>query len=151
KNALIQKHNPQTYLELGSQRANSFGELDCDHKEAGDPTAPERHTKSVPVTSDNSCESNEDKVEVVFIDRLHASGQVERHRVNDMRCINKGGFIVLHDCYPHKFEHQQVPRISRIWNGDVWRAFVGFRKKYPNIKSYCYPFDYGVGVIEYSG
>jgi len=150
-NDLIEKHNLKSYLEIGSQSFYSFGEVDCDKKVAVDPNATKGHTKLVPVTSDKFFESNEDKFDIVFIDGLHESGQVERDIVNAMRCINKGGFIVLHDCYPHKFEHQQVPRISRIWNGDVWRAFVGFRKKYPNIKSYCYPFDYGVGVIEYSG
>ena len=67
-----------------------------------------------------------------------------------MRVLNPGGFIVLHDCNPPTEKDQLVPRQHKIWFGDVWRAFVGFRIKYPDVVSYCKDFDCGCGVIKYT-
>jgi hypothetical protein len=57
----------------------------------------------------------------------------------------------LHDINPPTEESQEVPKVSSPWKGTVWRAFVGFRKKYPDIKAYTLSkTDTGLGVIEYS-
>ena len=64
--------------------------------------------------------------------------------------MNPGGFIVLHDCNPKEEWQQLVPRQHKVWYGDVWRAFVGFRLKYPDVISFCLDHDCGLGVIKYT-
>lgn len=88
--------------------------------------------------------------DIVFIDGLHHADQVERDIINSMACLNPGGIIVLHDCNPPTEKDQMVPRRHKVWYGDVWRAFVGFRLKYPDVMSYCVEDDCGCGVIHYT-
>jgi len=136
------------YLEIGLQNPkNNFDHINAEFKMSvdPDPTSGARFTG----TSDHFFELAGPGMEwdLIFIDGLHHADQVERDIVNASKHLSLEGIIVLHDCNPASFEAQKVPRETKVWNGDVWRAMVGFRQKYPHTVSYVMNFDHGCGVI----
>ena len=147
-NDLIKLYDCKTYLEIGVQGRVNFDKIVCDHKQGVDPI----HFSDdvMAATSDQFFEKFRIRTyDIVFIDGLHESDQVERDIVNSWQQGAK--VIVLHDCNPASEITQRVPRVTREWYGDVWRSFVGIRLKYPGLFSYCHDFDCGVGVIICNG
>jgi len=148
-NMLIKMHGFTSYLEIGMQKAeNNFNKIIADVKVSVDPDPKAEATHQC--TSDVFFDWDNRKFDVIFIDGLHEAPQVERDTINAMRIMNPGGFIVLHDCNPKEEWQQLVPRQHKVWYGDVWRAFVGFRLKYPDVISFCLDHDCGLGVIKYT-
>lgn len=151
---LIDTHKLTSYLEIGVQnRANNFNKINIDNKECVDPDVNAKATYDC--SSDHFFEKinkgdAKDHYDLIFIDGLHHAEQVEKDIINSMAVLNPGGFIVLHDCNPPNEMVQRVPRQTKEWYGDVWRAFVGFRMHHPEVESYCYGFDCGCGVITYT-
>jgi SAM-dependent methyltransferase len=84
--------------------------------------------------------------DVVFIDGMHEHRQVLRDVENALRHLDDDGFIVLHDCNPQSELHQRVPRASRVWNGDVWKALVDLRRR-PDLDVFTVDADHGLGVV----
>ena len=82
----------------------------------------------------------------MFIDGLHIYHQVKKDIYNSIKCLNKGGIILLHDCLPKNVYDQAVPRCQYNWNGDVWKAIVELRTKKDLDIYTCYA-DNGIGVI----
>lgn len=148
-NYLIKDRKLKSYLEIGVDTYFNFDKIVCPSKICVDPGPVKKSDWLYNMTSDDFFKMNVLKYDLIFIDGLHHSGQVEKDIVNSLKALNPGGFIVLHDCSPKEEIHQKVPRETRCWNGDVWRAFVGFRQEYPEYKSYCIDTDFGCGVIEY--
>ena len=148
-NRLINTHGLNSYLEIGMQKAaNNFNKIEAKVKVSVDPDPKAEATHQC--TSDVFFDWDNRKFDIIFIDGDHTAKQVEKDIINSMRVLNPNGFIVLHDCNPPTEKDQLVPRQHKIWYGDVWRAFVGFRLKYPDVVSYCKDFDCGCGVIKYT-
>jgi len=153
-NYLIKKNQLINYLEIGVFKGENIREVKALHKDGVDPgtegyTPPEAN---YPMTSDDFFElikdHNDIKYDIIFIDGLHHSDQVEKDIKNSLNHIVDGGFIVLHDCNPVSYEAQLVPRQTITWNGDVWKAFVDFKLTYPKMKCCVVDTDFGVGVIK---
>lgn len=131
-NTLIKKHKYKTYLEIGVDNGQCFTAIDAEYKECVDPSS------SYPAThrmgSDEFFAINEKSFDIVFIDGLHHSDQVDRDIANSIELLSDGGCIVLHDCSPSNELYQRVPRETGIWNGDVWKSITRFihanHKKY---------------------
>lgn len=164
-NLLIADHGFSSYLEIGSQNNANFNHVqnptNCLNKISVDPdpkvkatfcmTSDEYFHMAVPSSPfSESYFGTGMHYDIIFIDGLHHADQVERDIINSIRCLKPGGIIVLHDCNPLEEWHQLVPRQHKEWYGDVWRAFVGFRLKYPDVVSFCMDFDCGCGVIKYT-
>ncbi len=98
------------------------------------------------MTSDEFFKNNLDKFDLIFIDGLHVSSQVDRDIENSLKFLKFGGVILLHDCLPKKIWHQVVPCVYPKWNGDVWKSIVKSRTK-NNINTYTIVADNGIGVI----
>lgn len=146
-NLLMVSNEKKDYLEIGVQKPdNNFNKILAETKVSVDPD-PKAEAKHI-CTSDHFFNWDARKFDVIFIDGLHEAPQVEKDIINSMSALNKGGFIVLHDCNPPTEKDQLVPRQHKIWYGDVWRAFVGFRLKYPDVISFCLDHDCGLGVIK---
>lgn len=144
-NALIKQHGCSDYLEIGVQRRATFDNVVCAEKTGVDP-ALENGDGIISMTSDEYFTLLNPKHDIVFIDGDHTAQQVERDILNAWNCGAK--VIILHDCNPHAEANQRVPRETRVWYGDVWRAFVGFRLKYKGyIQAYTVDADCGCGVI----
>lgn len=142
---LINKNHYKSYLEIGYQNGGSFSRILCAKKVSVDPDIKTEATYRV--TSDQYFEKYRNKMDCVFIDGLHHAGQVERDIVNASKVLTKNGCISLHDLNPELEIQQLVPRQNKQWTGDCWRAFVGFRERYPDVIAYTHPEDWGVGII----
>jgi len=148
-NALIKKYDFKTYLEIGIQNGINYNHIDCKDKTGVDPAPMVNDRTVIDTTSDNFFKINTKSFDLIFIDGLHHSDQVLKDINNSMKCLNKGGIIVLHDCNPQDYEHQVIPleaSKSSTWNGDCWKAFVQYRclSKY---EMYTVDIDHGMGII----
>lgn len=149
-NFLIQKYNFKSYLEIGVAYGETFSKINCENKISVDP---EDHGYTIcKMTSDEFFEllNPNKKFDVIFIDGLHTSEQCYKDIENAIKHLSKNGFILCHDMNPPT-EH--IARRLDIWDGywwtgDVYKAFIEFRKNYDNYKSYLLEdCDWGIGVI----
>ena len=137
-NALIQAYSLDSYLEIGLRTGMSFKNVTCNHKESVDPS----WSPTYKMTSDMFFATNKNKYDIIFIDGLHEEEQVYRDIKNSLKCLNSGGFVVLHDCNPPTIEHTALNV-----NGTVYK---GFLKAMHDIKGYSFftvDTDHGCGVI----
>lgn len=86
------------------------------------------------------------KWDLIFIDGLHHADQVKRDFENSLKCLNDGGFIVIHDTLPDKEEYTKVPRETKIWYGDVYK-FAMKLSEYANINFLTVDTDCGCTVV----
>jgi hypothetical protein len=84
--------------------------------------------------------------DVVFVDGLHEAEQVYRDVENALAHLAPGGFVVMHDCNPLTEIAQRVPRASRLWNGDCWKAMVRLRQR-ADLDAFTINTDHGIGVV----
>ncbi len=145
-NALIEKYNLKSYLEIGVQNpANNFNLIKCKWKQGVDPDV---KTDLVwTMTSDDFFENvSPINFDLIFIDGLHHAGQVKRDFENSLRCLNDNGFIVIHDVLPTDESTTHVPRDSKIWHGDVYQ-FAMTIGSYNGIQFITYNIDNGCMVV----
>ena len=147
-NDLIQENGYRSYLEIGYGSGDCFGQIQCEHKTAVDPDAEGCNENLYKCRSDEFFASLTDQeFDVIFIDGLHHADQVRKDINNASKCLSPGGVILLHDINPETEEMQIVPRQQKEWTGDVWRAWDGFKKKYPDVETKEIPVRYGLGLI----
>ena len=136
-NHLIKTNNFTKYLEIGVFiPADNFDLINVTTKHSVDPCV-EFETDNVDYkyTSDDffSYLENEKlelpsdyKWDVIFIDGLHISTQVDRDFNNAFNHLSENGFILIHDANPptlwHAREDYLVDGIRTSWNGTVWKA-----------------------------
>jgi hypothetical protein len=118
---LIRKQNFQKYLEIGTNKGESFFPVRCRHKLAVDPGFQIPPHKAViwyiknPVnfrnryfklTSDDFFQKNDElltllgDIDISLVDGLHTFGQSLKDVLNVLKYLNPGGIIIMHDCYP---------------------------------------------------
>ena len=150
-NYLIDKYKYNKYLEIGVFDGNNFSKINCKLKHGVDPGAESVVAQEVThkMTSDEFFINTNEKYDIIFIDGLHHYQQVVKDINNSLKHISDNGCILLHDCNPCDNLCQTVPRQSIVWNGDVWKAFVLFRKQNPNAECFVLDTDFGIGVIKY--
>jgi hypothetical protein len=121
-NHLIAKHNLKSYLEIGVKSTEqNFDKIKCEMKIGVDPEV--KRVRSIcSMTSDEYFANLYEgaNFDLIFIDGLHHADQVERDFNNSLKCLNDGGFIVLHDTCPTSEQYTTVPRQTKIWFGDVY-------------------------------
>ena len=144
---LIDDNGYKSYLEIGLGDIKNFKTIQCDIKVGVDPAI--KNVEGVlSLTSDQFFERwmlHGENYDLIFIDGLHHSDQVERDIVNSWNCLNKGGMILIHDIKPPTFDAQVVPRKQAVWTGDVWRAWNGLKST--KLKLGYIEEPYGLGVI----
>lgn len=153
-NYIIEQNNFNDYLEIGVNDGSCIRRVNISNKDGVDP-APnsESGTGDVPeinyqVTSDYFFDNYAyKKYDIIFIDGLHHSDQVDKDIQNSLKYLNDDGYILLHDCNPPEYEIQLVPRQTGIWNGDVWKSIVKLRCTDPNLDICVVDTDWGIGVI----
>lgn len=146
-NLLIKKNNYTSYLEIGIRDGECFNSIECKDKIGIDPALDSKcEGELLHITSDDFFAFNKKKFGCIFIDGLHMAEQVKRDLLNAISALQDGGTIVIHDCNPTTDIMQQVPLTTQgEWTGDVWKAWVAFRKN--GFKQYVVDTDYGVGVL----
>lgn len=145
-NEAIKEISAKNYLEIGYGNGSNFNLIDLKNKLAIDPEAADGSV-CIKSSSDDFFATNKEKFDVIFIDGDHHSEQVEKDIVNAWNCLTKKGVIILHDVKPFTKEMQEVPRIQDQWTGDAWRAYEGFKKVYPRVKTKDIAEKYGLGFI----
>jgi predicted O-methyltransferase YrrM len=163
-NFLLSLSESENYLEIGVRNPQrNFDKINCKRKYSVDPGLEfEENPVDFVLTSDDFFKKlgenklkgidNYMKFDVIFIDGLHMSSQVEKDILNSLNWIKEEGFIVLHDCNPPSEYHQREDYYFRnspadkMWNGTTWKAFYKFRHR-KDLYSICFDTDWGVGVI----
>jgi hypothetical protein len=153
-NFLAEKFNAVNYLEIGVNDGSCIRQINIPHKDGVDPfpggeiggcEVPEINYE---MTSDDFFNNYaEIKYDIIFIDGLHHSEQVDKDIYNSLRFLQEGGFIILHDCNPPNYDVQVVPRQTGIWNGDVWKSIVKLRCQRPDLEVSVIDTDWGLGVV----
>ena len=141
-NKLISLKNYRSFLEIGCDKNANFFNVSIKKKIGVDPNSGGTHK----MTSDEFFKRNTEKFDLIFIDGLHVTSQVDRDINNSLQCLNENGLILLHDCLPKKIWHQIVPCIYPKWNGDVWKSIVKSRTR-EDINTYTVIADHGIGLI----
>ncbi len=146
--AFIDKKKAKNYLEIGVQAGHCFSAIVCKNKVGVDPDKGSAAT--VFETSDDFFKNNKQKFDVVFIDGLHHSDQVEKDILNSLNCLSEGGTILMHDCLPTSEFMQLIPQQPNHneWTGDTWKAYVKLRTLRADLSMKVINCDWGVGVIE---
>jgi len=145
-NHLIDKNNYKTYLEIGVAKGASFSKVKSNHKIGVDPKSTVATHK---ITSDKFFAGNKKTFDIIFIDGLHITAQVDRDIKNSLRVLNKGGTIVLHDCNPPRRTNQMVPKPGNVaWTGDVWKSIAKIRCTDSNLQVCVVDCDWGCGIIQ---
>lgn len=130
--ALINRCDARTYLEIGVSAGTTFLTLKAKHKIAVDPRFKVSWTKKLrylltnpsnrkntyhEITSDLFFETqaqllDEQGLDVVFVDGLHTYEQALRDVESCLKYLKPGGAIVMHDCDP-PCEAAAIPAESR--------------------------------------
>lgn len=150
-NAIIQKCGYTTYLEIGVQKGVNWNAIKCEHKIGVDPEPQFEDPFISKMTSDEffaqPMKFQGDGFDLIFIDGLHHADQVLRDFDNARKVISPHGTIVLHDCNPPNEESQRVPRETKEWCGDVWKAWAQIAvQNLGERAAFCIDTDYGVSV-----
>jgi hypothetical protein len=154
-NLILEKYELNSYLELGIFHGETISKINAEIKHGVGPGNEGFLSSYVThkCTSDAffSNLNSEVKYDAIFIDGLHHANQVLKDIVNSFKHLSSNGYLILHDCIPASYEAQLVPRQTAEWTGDVWRAFLGFRKANQHFLSYTVDTDWGIGVIKNTG
>lgn len=146
--SLIDKNGYSSYLEIGYGKGDNFDSINIKHKQAVDPNLPDE----VPGFKGASDEyfnqlDGRTKFSLILIDGDHTAEQVERDIVNAYQRLRKGGVIVVHDVAPTSEEMTRIPRESKQWTGDVFRAWHGLVMASTGVSTDFTTDDYGMGLI----
>lgn len=162
-NKIIKDNNFQNYLEIGVRHPQDcFNKINLNTKHSVDPGFESNKNDVVyPYTSDDFFRRLENgyldlevnyKWDVVFIDGLHISHQVEKDIFNSLNHLSDNGFILLHDCNPflYEYNHERVVEDywGQGWNGTVWKVIYKLLCFDKNLKIYTINTDEGVSVIK---
>ena len=145
-NAIINKHNLKSYLEIGTQhRENNFNKIVCQEKYCIDP---DQNAKADFIgTSDDFFSFNTETFDLIFIDGLHHADQVKRDFENSLKCLNEGGFIAIHDVLPENEIGTRVPRETICWWGDVYKFAMSIRNNYADIRFKTFNITNGLMLV----
>ena len=150
-NQLIKDNGYKSYLEIGYGDGYCFNQIECAFKEAVDPKFEGKDNRVFGMPSDDYFKENETTFDVIFIDGLHHANQVRKDIINASKILSEKGVILCHDIAPEDEWQSIVPRKQRVWTGDVYKAWEGFKEKYPDIEVQEYPVQYGLGAIYPNG
>lgn len=162
-NEIIKTKNFNRYLEIGVRNPDDcFNNVNCEIKHSVDPGYEnEENNVDYKFTSDDFFSRLESglidldvnyKWDVIFIDGLHVSNQVERDVFNSLNHLSENGFILLHDCNPFLYEYNYERLIEDYWgqgwNGTVWKVIYKLLCTKEDLDIYTVDTDEGVGLIK---
>ncbi len=151
-NGLVKKYNYTSYLETGVKNPkNNFDLIFVKCKDGVDPdwkADPITGGKFVMTSNDFFGQLNKDKrYDLIFIDGLHHSEQIDKDIINSLKHLNSNGTIVVHDCNPATQAIQARPRTTSRWTGDGWKSVLKLRCFRNDLIIFVVDTDFGCGVI----
>ena len=139
---IINDKNFKSYLEIGCDQNQNFSKIKINKKTGIDP----KKGGTFRGTSDDFFKQNSEKFDIIFIDGLHVSHQVDKDIKNSLNVLNENGVILLHDCIPKSIKECFIPRIQLSWTGDVWKSIVKIRSK-NEVDCTTILEDHGISII----
>ena len=149
---LIYDNDYKHYLEIGLGDSSNINKICCDYKTGVDTEEQllNQGYDFYKMTSDEYfLKHTNKKFDIIFIDGLHHADQVYRDINNSLSILNKNGTIVCHDMNPYKERIQKVPRETKIWTGDCWKAWVKIREERKDLEMFVVDTDFGCGIIKF--
>ncbi len=143
--SLIDKYKLTSYLEIGVHQKECFNKIQCELKECVDPNFPADYE----MTSDEFFKVVRGRWDICFVDGFHTEEQVGKDLVNAY-VMAMAKFIVVHDCNPENEWATRPPeeyKRGEIWNGNVYKGFINFKKASPHLSCFTVDADYGCGII----
>ena len=147
-NALFEHFRFKSYLEIGvASPTATFDLIKAINKTSVDPRKDQGDVYTHNMTSDEFFEKvkydSSAFWDVIFIDGMHTEKQVYKDIKNSINHLNKGGFIVAHDCNPSTEE-----RIATN-NGTVFKGFISVKNHLSEYLWSCFVVDEddGCGII----
>jgi hypothetical protein len=138
-NWLIRHNHYRSYLEIGTRWNECLARIEAPQRTGVDPVSGGTHR----MTSDEYFATHHETFDLIFIDGLHESQQVQRDLDHALAVLNKGGLVVLHDCNPLCLE-DGLPKGK---NGDgykvIWRALTR-----PDLDIRVLNVDWGLGLVQ---
>ena len=165
-NALIEKNNYKSYLEIGvGVPANCFDYITCEKKRGVEPVPkvcrvsgpvvngwgldPKMYREEVFIgTSDEFFIQNKDNFDIIFIDGLHKDFQVLKDYQNSLKYLNEGGVILSHDNLPGQASQATEEDNGKAWWGTGWRATAQLRMHFPHLDVKVLDTDCGLGIVK---
>ena len=139
----IQKFKNCEYLEIGCAGNACFSSIPLINKTGVDP----ENGGNIKDTSDNFFKNNKKNFDVIFIDGLHQYEQCRKDIINSLKVLNEHGLIFLHDMIPRSWVEENIPRLHKVWSGDVWKVALELIKT-KGVDFFIIIADHGVGVIK---
>ena len=163
-NHLAARFGYKSYIEIGLRNPRDcFDIIMIESKDSVDPGfESDINLAKYKFTSDeffsnleagNLDKPNDFKWDVIFIDGLHRSFQVEKDIENSLRHLSDNGTIVLHDCNPPTEYHARCAfsdlstAAGGYWNGTVWKAIYKLRCTNPDVDVCVVDEDWGCGIV----
>jgi hypothetical protein len=162
-NYIIKKHNFTKYLEIGVRRSQDcFDHIICSNKDGVDPRYENLNNPvKYPFILDDFFTRLENnmldlspnyKWDIIFIDGLHLSYQVEKDILNSLNHLSENGIIVLHDCDPFMYVNDFTRLIEdywgQAWNGTVWKTVYKLKASRSDLNICTLNTDEGIGLIK---
>lgn len=147
-NHIILKRNYKSYLEVGVQYGHNFRDINLprENKVAVDiktQILDFEHFLDFETTSDEFFKQNTKKFDIIFIDGYHSFEQSYQDVINALECLNEGGTIVCHDCYPTTEE-----LASLNFMGTVYKTILKLQMTRNDLEIFVVNTDCGCGVIQ---
>jgi len=171
--ALIDRYNFSTYLELGVRDGNVFFTIKCKNKIAVDPHfnfgwkqrikkvySSFIGSRFIPKISDDFFSLEAEKIlgkrklDIVLVDGMHEFDYALNDILNSLGYLSKSGYIIVHDCNPQtqeascSYEEWKSRGYSGVWNGDVWKAIYYLIQNRKDLEIFTIESDHGLGVIK---
>lgn len=122
----------ESYLEIGTQTGRTFKSVPLTDKTGLDIF--DGREKGFDFTADYITTSTDffDNINDRTYDLILCDGNRDGKIMSDdilkaYRVLNKDGFIMTPTIIPYQPEHQQIPRVSKYWTGDVWTYIQDFQ------------------------
>jgi hypothetical protein len=149
-NKIIAIKRYKSYLEIGVQWAVNFNRIRLNAKVGvdNDPDTLNYNPDVLIMDSNKFFETCGRKFDLIFIDGSHEKEQTIQDICNALIYLNEGGMICVHDTCPKEELNQIVPRRSKQWTGDVWKAICELRFIRKDLKFCTLDTDWGVTIIE---
>ncbi len=162
-NSFIDRSGYTRYLEIGvGKNFNTYNGVKCRHKTGIDLFEDNEWYKFnldklppgvIKMSSDELfAKIRKTTYDIAFVDGLHHYEQVLRDIRNALKVLSPKGVVLVDDVDPETEIMQRVPRESKIWTGDVWKAWLELRCD-PNLMMHVIDITkhggpYGIGVIQ---
>lgn len=146
-NKIAEKEKIQSYLEIGVRNPiDNFDMINVENKVGIDSKA--KRNDIIQIDSDTYFAEFDDKFDLIFIDGDHSYEQCKRDCMHALKHLNKGGYIVMHDCIPiNEKERAETKNGGKPWCGQCWLVYAELKKR-KDLKCFIVDVDHGVGIIK---